>query len=424
LFSRLQSRIVVPFFFFVAGCGQSGSEPLNDVGSPANNAGELKLTPPHGWKAWSSERLSAVTNGSLLAKGEVPSSPPDPNPPPNPPPPNPNPPPSGDGTVPRPSSVLSQGFYVAGGQIIDPSGHPFLARGINHTHWWGDQTANFNAINELPKTGANIIRAVFGPGFGVTTPDGKRAVVAQYAANHMPVIVEDHGATCGTDPGQISSIVDGWLDPGNVSWLNDYEKNVILNIANEWGPPDDNVWASTYETAIQRLRAGGVHNMILLDAGGNCGQFITTIVDKWQEIEQADPEHNVAFSVHMYGFWRTPEATDVGSWGSDGTPFSIHDQLANAKALGIPLVVGEMGWEQDSQVLYKTKPALQIFHDLGIGFIGWSWNQNSDSTYDFRAGGGSNYTYSGPQDLTDGGKAIILDPDYGIQVTAVPAGGV
>src|SRR5439155_4238172 len=132
----------------------------------------------------------------------------------------------------------------------------------------------------------------------------------------------DHRGTCGSDPAQIAAIVDVWTDPANVSWLNDYEVGTILNIANEWGPEDASVWASTYETAITRLRGAGVHNLIMLDAGGGCGQMITTVFDKWQEIENADPEHNVAFSVHMYGFWRTSEATDVGAWGADGSPFS------------------------------------------------------------------------------------------------------
>ena len=320
------------------------------------------------------------------------------------------------GAVARPGSVLSTGFFVKDGKIYDPHGYPFMARGINHTHWWGDQPTNLAAIDELPKTNANIVRAVFGPDFGVDTPAEKREVVARYAANLMPVIVEDHRATCGTDPQQIVAVSDEWTDPAHVSWLNDYEKSVILNIANEWGPSDAGVWAGAYEASINRLRAAGVHNMILLDAGGGCGQDVTTVLAKAAEIEASDPEHNVAFSIHMYGFWRTSEATDTGSWGADGSPWSIRSELQTVVAQGIPVIAGEIGFEQDSQVGYRTHEALQTFAELGIGWIAWSWNQNSDATYDLRAGGG--YTYNGASDLTAGGQAFLLGP-YGIAATSV-----
>ena len=51
--------------------------------------------------------------------------------------------------------------------------------------------------------------------------------------------------------------VDNWLDPGNVSWLQQYEREVILNIANEWGPAwssTNHVWRDSYITQVQRLR--------------------------------------------------------------------------------------------------------------------------------------------------------------------------
>src|SRR5688500_181778 len=122
----------------------------------------------------------------------------------------------GADTVDGPSSSTTTGFFVQGGDIYDPSGRRFLIRGVNHTHWWGDQEANLLAVDELPKTGVNMVRAVFGPDFGVDTPEEKREVVERYVENGLPVMVEDHRGTCDEDPATIAAAVDEWTHPANV----------------------------------------------------------------------------------------------------------------------------------------------------------------------------------------------------------------
>jgi mannan endo-1,4-beta-mannosidase len=350
----------------------------------------------------------------------------DPPPPPpvveEPPPPPPvveEPPPPSD-VVPRPATVTSTGFFATGGEIYDPSGRKFIMRGMNHTHWFGDQPTNLLAVDEFPSTGANIVRAVFGPDFGVDTPVEKREVVARYVANNMPVMVEDHRGTCDDDPATISEIVDEWTHPDNVSWLNEYEEHVILNIANEWGPSDAGVWSSTYINAIARIRSAGINNMIVVDAGGGCGQDVTSVLTAGQQVIDSDPQRNVAFSIHMYGFWRTSEASDIGSWGDDGSPWSISEEMANVKMAGLPILIGEIAHDDADQVGYVTREALQTLQDLGIGWLAWSWNQNSDETYDLRAGSTA-WTYEGPGSLTPGGQMFLLDPEVGMAATSRPA---
>ena len=75
---------------------------------------------------------------------------------------------------------------------------------------------------------------------GSDTPAERRAIVEEYLANNIVPIVEDHAVTNETyvnDPNGLHQVVTNWLDPANVSWLQQYERQVILNIANEWGPP-------------------------------------------------------------------------------------------------------------------------------------------------------------------------------------------
>lgn len=327
-------------------------------------------------------------------------------------------------TVQRPPEVKSTGFFVKDGLIYDPHGEPFVIRGLNHTHWWGDQEKNLLAVDELAATKANAVRVVFGPGFGADTPAERREVVERYLDNGIVPIVEDHGATCGEDPAELARITDTWLDPENKAWLVEHEKQVILNIANEWGPSDAQVWADAYKESIARLRAAGIHNLILVDAGGSCGQNPNTILGKGKEIFESDPERNVAFSLHLYALWRSQGATDVGGAGDDrsedGSPWLIRDKLLEIEEQRLALVVGEIAWDGIDLVEYDTREALAVLEELGVGWLAWSWNQNADATYDLRAGS-SEYSYEGPASLTEGGRLFLLDPDYGIEATSIPS---
>ncbi len=157
-------------------------------------------------------------------------------------------------TAARPPYNTGTGFYVLGGTIYDANGNPFVIRGFNQTQWYGDQNENDASIAEVPKTQANAVRVVFGPVIGASTPAERAAVVGQYISEGVVPIVEDHGATSQMDPDSLNAVVDRWLDPANVQWLKQDERYIILDIANEWGPPDY-TWALAYESAIGRLRS-------------------------------------------------------------------------------------------------------------------------------------------------------------------------
>jgi mannan endo-1,4-beta-mannosidase len=329
----------------------------------------------------------------------------------------------GDAGIDRPSSSHGRGFFVVGENIYDKHGLPLRIVGLNHTHAWGDQDGNLAAVDEFPKTNANVVRAVFMPGLGADTPAERRAVVERYLDNRVVPMVEDHRTTCSDDPGTLRGAVDEWTRPENVAWLTEYEDRLMLNIANEWLLAfDDDAWVAGYTDAVTRLRAAGLHHLLVIDAGGACGQNPRSIRDRGAEILDADPEHNVAFSVHMYGYWRTPEANDVGQWNDSGTqsPWAIEPELRAIRDRGLAVIVGEMAWEGASSVAYQTKPALQTLKDLDVGFLGWSWNWNGEHALDFMATN-TGYTFDSADDLSAGGKLFLLDPDVGIQATARPS---
>ena len=322
----------------------------------------------------------------------------------------------------RPSYNTGTGFYVVGREIYDANGNEFDIRGFSNSHWWGNTTNTFNAISEFPAAKANAVRAVFGPAIGglQDSPAKREQVVEEYIRNGIVPIVEDHGASSSTDPAALQQVVDRWLDPANVQWLKQDEKYVILNIANEWGP-DSSVWANAYINAVARLRAAGINCLLMIDAGGYGGQDIHSIDTWWKQIEDSDPQHNIVFSIHMYGYWVSGDKPGtnyaLGSWGG-GMPEDINTELDKAVQMNIPLVVGEFSW-QGGDVNYNTSTAMKLFTQDNLGWLAWSWNGNSNPVYDMIANGG--WQYISDADLTQFGNLVINDPVYGLKATSKQA---
>jgi mannan endo-1,4-beta-mannosidase len=335
------------------------------------------------------------------------------------PPPGPLPPPG----HPRPAGNTGTGFFVDSGKVYDASGVEFVMRGIATTLWWGHQDRNRLAVPEIGKTGANVIRMVFGPGMGEDTPAEQQVVIAAAIQSKTVPVVTDMGATCKTDQASLDAVVGRWLEPDRVTVLKGFEKNLILNVANEWGSFDGAVWRDAYVSVIKKLRAAGIHSLLMIDAGGACGQNPRSIRDFGADVLAGDPDHNVMFSIHAYSYHRTAEAADVGRWNDAGSqsPWRTKDELVAIKAKGLAVAMGEVGWEGSPQVAYKTKSMLLDLKGLGVGFLAWSWSQNSDSALDLlKYASPTNYLYR-VEDLSPAGQLFILDPDVGVAATAKKA---
>ena len=315
----------------------------------------------------------------------------------------------------RPSGNTGTGFYVAGGNIYDANGAPFNIRGVNHTHWWGSETDNEQAIASIARSNTNTVRAVFGPGMGPSTPQQREALLGKYIAQGIVPMVDYHNATCKEDPALLSSAVDFWTGPDK-AWVKSLERYVMVNISNEWGP-SSTVFLEGYKTAIARLRQAGVNNLLVIDAGGACGQDATSI-ERWgREIFDSDPQKNVVFSVHMYAFWHDPGSATAGSW--DGKePFDMEKELSVLQATGLPIIVGEFSWTGHAEVAYTTRAAIDTYDRHHMGFVAWMWN-NPGGAATVNMANTMNYTSS--SDLTEFGKLLIEDPTVGFKAVAKKA---
>ena len=314
--------------------------------------------------------------------------------------------------VARPEYNTGKGFFVLDGKLYDSSGAEFIPIGANTAVFWQSEANAMKSFPDMKKAGANCARIV-----SVTNDASnswswqsnftkQKACVKACVDNKIIPILEFHDVTCGngyetdTENKNLKRVVDYWCSPNLVSLCKDYEKYMIVNVANEWGPANT-LYRDGYKKAITAMRTAGIKNTILIDAGG-CGQNPTTLMNYAQELLDFDPEKNILFAIHFYGLWMTKEKTKQ-VW-----QYYVEDYLQKFKDKKIPVIVGEFGWTgaPDNFTLYDPKTTISESNKHGIGWLFWAWNSNPDEIhYDIVADYSKGYTTEA--DLTEHGKYIV-----------------
>ncbi|MGN0594038.1 MAG: cellulase family glycosylhydrolase, partial [Hominimerdicola sp.] len=292
----------------------------------------------------------------------------------------------------------SNTFHVSGTKILDANGNEFIMRGINHAHvWYTDQLDT--AIPAIANTGSNCVRLVFSNGTHTkyesdgwsnpaTTATEMKNAIQKCIDNNLIPIVEVHDATGVNDVQALRDCANYWTQSDIKAVLNEYEKYVILNIANEWyGKHDqDGVWKSGYQEVIPTIRNAGINNMIMVDSAG-WGQASDVLINDCTDVFNSDPNKNVVFSSHIYSCFT-----------SDDKVTSLIDGVLSKN---VPLVIGEFGWKQ-SYVNVAYKKVMSYCNEKGVGYIAWSWKGNggSDECLDMAS------TWDGSSLTTWGSEAV------------------
>lgn len=285
--------------------------------------------------------------------------------------------------VSRPANSAGSGFFVRDGGIYDPNGCRFIPMGFNTFTFWNTDGATpqkyLDAVPRMAVHGANTVRIV-----AVTDhPDNawswnanpvvQRELVEAVVSQNMVAMLEMHDATCGKP---IQGVVEYWLSDEMVQLAQDYEQTMWINIANEHNFDSSDQWTEFYIGAIKQLRDRGVNNLIVLDAASDCGQSHAAFMSHGAEVLQADPERNVAFSLHLYAYWRTDlPCSDCGSWGDSGAPWSIQEEFPKLVATGLPILIGEFAWHAPASkaVPYDGQVFLEQARRYDIGLLFWTW---------------------------------------------------
>jgi len=344
----------------------------------------------------------------------------------------------------RPDGNDGAGFFVSAGKIYDPNGCPFVPQGSNAMAFWNVTVngnkgtysdAHLASLGDLAELGANSVRitsqidldvpevrAAFeawfptyfaeyfakyaadnnlsgaaletareqqrtqqrqnleGRFFGWnTSPTSQREIIAESADQGLVPILEMHDSTCGNGK-PMEQVHAYWTSTEMVQLAQDYEDVLWINYANEVDFASPEEWRDYYIDAIQDLRDLGVKNLIVLDAGKRCGQHPESILAYGQAVLDADPQHNVVFSWHMYGYWYTlpcsVETLDCGA----GYQFEVSAKFQELADTGLPLFIGEFGWNsaeiQDYPVSYDPTAMLEEAAKHDIGWSYWMWYED------------------------------------------------
>lgn len=301
------------------------------------------------------------------------------------------------------AQAATAGFHVQNGRLLDGNGNDFVARGINHAHtWYPDRTTQ--ALKDIKATGANSVRVVLATGDQWTKNDTADVanVVSQCKQNRLVCVLEAHDTTGYGEQSAavpLSKAVDYWLSVKSA--LVGQENYVMVDIGNEpYGNNNVGSWTADTETAISRMRAGGIANTLWVD-GPNWGQdWSFTMRDNAAAVFASDPDRNTVFDIHMYGVFDTAA--------------EVSDYLNHFVAAKLPIVIGEFG-NQHSDGDPDEDAIMSNAQSLGIGYLGWSWSGN---------GGGVEYldlvTNFDASQLTSWGQRLVNGAN-GIKATSKEA---
>ncbi|NUR70345.1 MAG: cellulase family glycosylhydrolase [Hamadaea sp.] len=297
-----------------------------------------------------------------------------------------------------PPAYAATGLHISGRNVVEANGQNFIMRGVNHPHvWYTSQTSSFANVKAL---GANTIRVVLGSGKRWGPSSDVANVISLCKQNKLICVLEVHDTTGYGEDGAAATLdeaVNYWITQKSV--LVGQENYVIINIGNEpIGNTNPSQWIDATSNAVKKMRSNGFEHMLMVDAP-NWGQDWQNVMrDNAQTIWNADTLKNTLFSIHMYSVYS--QASTITSY------------FDAFQTMGLPLVIGEFGWQFSSgEVDHET--ILAQAQARGLGYLGWSWSGNTDPILDMA-------TSFNPAQLTTWGQRIFNGTN-GIKATAKEA---
>lgn len=312
------------------------------------------------------------------------------------------------------NAQLGTTVSVQGNLVLGPCGDTLLLRGVNYAPYnWGWSPGQLS-LDQIAQTGANCVRLPWyqTPASGTPTTTYGDLANLDSALSHciqyqLIPILELHDLTCQNDTAALLALNQWYLEPGVLALIDKYKHSLILNIANEalyvnWtGNPAmaQATFVNTYSAAVQDLRNAGVTVPIMVD-GPDCGTNLDVLAAVGNDLQQADPQHNLIFSAHAYWYAYA---------GNDSSQMAT--KIDNAVASGIPFIMGEVANLQDDQTLCQYQlnysPLLQILQSRNIGWLAWSWDNDGCADRQLSTNGSF-------ASLTAYGTDLVYHPDYGL----------
>lgn len=305
------------------------------------------------------------------------------------------------------------GFRVEGRHLYDRFGNKVVLYGVNKMIIYTDRDG-IPAFPEIAKTGANVVRIVW-----LTEGSAEELDIAiTNAVNHQLIpMVDCHDSTGEWENLQVC--VDYWVRPDVLAVLKKHEAYLLVNIANEAGNSivPDNEYRAGYALAIWRMRGAGIHVPLIIDSSG-WGQDINGLQKNGPYLIEADPDHNLMFSIHMW--W--PSA-----WRGSQVAQLVIDEIQETVELDLPLIVGEFAHKGPGCsccIPYQTIIEQCALNE--IGYLPWSWgpgnsdcaemDMTEDGTFDTLRGWGLEVAVTSTYSI----RNLAVRPEWIVAATPIP----
>jgi hypothetical protein len=307
-------------------------------------------------------------------------------------------------------------FYTnSSGQIIDPNGNVFVAKGINVSgpNWVHprDVTQDVDVLTNGWQFNTLRVNTVLMKGWTAANDAYIENLVNTYTSRKVVLMFEAHDKYQGAEQWGDTLGSGGYYKPGaeyaalNAFWgkmatkyknnpyvwfnvqnepVSDHDKGTMVPDPTPTNPynqyPDarlqesDRVqWLGYHQGVINTIRAAGANNMVVVDGlhwGVDTGGIwedkplpdgYSAILTYGKEMLQNNNNSgNVLFDLHVYGEWAGANAN------------KLRDFVQRAKAQGLPLIFGEYGNSYD-RVSSETVNMFTVANEMGIGRLAWSW---------------------------------------------------
>jgi mannan endo-1,4-beta-mannosidase len=256
-------------------------------------------------------------------------------------------------------------MYVDGRYLYTSGGEKVILKGFNAMIVYWDIHGNVN-FPEMEKTGANSCRIFWNLAFPTPKPTDLDLVLGNCIKNHMIPIICLWDATGKWD--KLQTCVDYWCAPAIVAILQKYEKNLLVNIANEAGDRamGNTVFSEKYASIVLQMRNAGIHTPLIIDSDG-WGRNADAVLDNGSYLLEQDPDHNLIFSWHLW---------DPENWGN-GTKPQIDRIINKAVSKNICFIIGEFGpceqCDKCSATLINWEYLIEKAYKNEIGYLAWVW---------------------------------------------------
>lgn len=273
-------------------------------------------------------------------------------------------------------------FQIKNGQILDPNGNAFTARGIALDPSLMGATSQI--LKDFP--GLNFVRLTV---YNYDSPDTYAAFINTMTAHGIVVELEDHTSSDGANQGgSRGTAFTGAQLTNELNWYSSvakaYATNPYVWFGTDNEPPNDGLTAWQQQT-YNAIRDAGNNNPIMLELPGGAYPGDQTATSYGMDPKVYAGMSNILMDVHLYG-WSSNFVADQPTVNA-----ALTDLVQGAKTFpsangAVPVIIGEYGISTDgdtvdangNQVLQAAQQSNQT-----VGAVAFTWSgQGADTLTD------------------------------------------